>query len=92
MSTILAPHPVYGSYPPNPDTSLSTFDVTSKLKNNHSVDYGRNISRTPSPTPEEYNLLHGIKPVQTTQQKISEFPHSCLVVRRCLIGPQQRMP
>ncbi|KAJ7334822.1 hypothetical protein DFH08DRAFT_294126 [Mycena albidolilacea] len=61
------------SYPPNSDTTLSTFDVTSKLKNNHSVDYGRNISRTPSPTPEEYNLLHGIKPVRTTRQKITTY-------------------
>ncbi|KAF7328932.1 hypothetical protein MVEN_02523100 [Mycena venus] len=73
MSTILAPHPVYGSYPPNSESSLSNFDVTSKLKNGQSGDFGRNISRTPSPTQEEYNLLHGIKPVKTTQEKITTY-------------------
>ncbi|KAF8181956.1 hypothetical protein K438DRAFT_1535918, partial [Mycena galopus ATCC 62051] len=31
------------------------------------------ISRTPSPTLEEHNLLHGIKPQKTTRQKISEL-------------------
>ncbi|KAJ7813800.1 hypothetical protein B0H14DRAFT_2852019 [Mycena olivaceomarginata] len=62
--------------PAQSDTFLSTFNVTSNLKNNHSVDHGRNISRTPSPTPEEYNLLHGIKPVRTTKQKIT----TCAIV------------
>ncbi|KAJ7307644.1 hypothetical protein DFH08DRAFT_492933 [Mycena albidolilacea] len=73
MSTTLAPQPVHGSYPPNSDTFISTFNATSNLKNNHAVDHGRDISRTPSPTPEEYNLLHGIKPVRTTKQKITTY-------------------
>ncbi|KAJ7912569.1 hypothetical protein B0H13DRAFT_2475819 [Mycena leptocephala] len=83
MSTTLAmPHPVYGSYPPSSESSLSTFDVPSKMKNSESADNipGRNISRTPSPTPEEYNLLHGIKEQKTTAQKIKFYAIVAVVV------------
>ncbi|KAJ6510519.1 hypothetical protein C8R45DRAFT_1207426 [Mycena sanguinolenta] len=73
MSTILAPNPVYGRPPSNSELSLSALDVSSKLKNGKSVDYARNISRTPSPTPEEYNFLHGIKPERTTRQRIKLY-------------------
>ncbi|KAF7361344.1 hypothetical protein MSAN_01167100 [Mycena sanguinolenta] len=73
MSTILAPNPMYGRPPHNSKLSLSTFDVSSKLKDGESVDQDRNISRTPNPTPEEYNFLHGIKPERTTAQKIKLY-------------------
>ncbi|KAF8147788.1 hypothetical protein K438DRAFT_2087865 [Mycena galopus ATCC 62051] len=49
MSTILAPHPVYGNHLGNSQSSVSTFDDSAKLKNGQSEDYGRNISRTPVP-------------------------------------------
>ncbi|KAJ7233716.1 hypothetical protein B0H12DRAFT_1143491 [Mycena haematopus] len=74
MSTILQPRPVYSEYPPEP--SATAFDVSSKLTDGADsgvAGYSRNITRTPSPTPEEYNLLHGIKPEKTTQQKIVTY-------------------
>ncbi|KAJ6589000.1 hypothetical protein B0H19DRAFT_1102407 [Mycena capillaripes] len=75
MSTTVAmPYPVYGGYPPNSESSLSTFNhSSSKLNNLQSADDIRNISRTPSPTPSEYNTLHGIKEKKTTKQKIQFY-------------------
>ncbi|KAJ6505303.1 hypothetical protein C8R45DRAFT_1091042 [Mycena sanguinolenta] len=74
MSSILQPHPVYSrlsnEYPP--ERSDTTFD-SSKLTGGESVDHDRNITRTPSPTPEEYNFLHNIKPERTTRQKIITY-------------------
>ncbi|KAF8179920.1 hypothetical protein K438DRAFT_2172209 [Mycena galopus ATCC 62051] len=78
MSTILAPHPVYGSHPTNSQFSVSTFDDSAKPR--QSGDYGRSMSRTPSPTPEEYNLLHGIKPPKTTQQKIKMYAILAVII------------
>ncbi|KAJ7207936.1 hypothetical protein GGX14DRAFT_396136 [Mycena pura] len=75
MSTHLAmPHPVYG-HPPTysglGQTSVSTFD--------HQNDI-RNISRTPSPTLEEYNALHGIKKEKTITQKIIYYSIIALII------------
>ncbi|KAK7028290.1 hypothetical protein R3P38DRAFT_2935199 [Favolaschia claudopus] len=80
MSTLHAPHPVYGGYPSNSELSLSTFDDSSKLKDGQQLGYAREISRTPSPTQEEFNLLHGIKPERTTQQKIKLYAIIAIVI------------
>ncbi|KAF8181965.1 hypothetical protein K438DRAFT_1767693 [Mycena galopus ATCC 62051] len=72
MANILSPNPTYhrindGDYPPErTDTAFES----SKLTDPRSAAYGRSITRTPSPTPEEYNLLNGIKPERTLKQKI----------------------
>ncbi|KAF7290646.1 hypothetical protein MIND_01304900 [Mycena indigotica] len=66
------PHPVYGRYPPShsrktSDSSESTLylgsDSTTDLKVNTSNLAGPddvNMPRTPSPTQEEFNLLHAV--------------------------------
>ncbi|KAJ7485191.1 hypothetical protein B0H11DRAFT_2279441 [Mycena galericulata] len=72
MSSELAmPHPVYGHHPRPSQSSLSTFSVSSFSK--EQLADGRGISRTPSPTPSEYNALHGIKEQKTTKQKIQYY-------------------
>ncbi|KAJ7471424.1 hypothetical protein B0H11DRAFT_2433321 [Mycena galericulata] len=71
MSSKLAmPHPVYGHHSLSSQSTLSTFSVSSS-KDQLADDRG--VSRTPSPTPSEYNALHGIKEPKTTKQKIRYF-------------------
>ncbi|KAJ7736733.1 hypothetical protein DFH07DRAFT_97183 [Mycena maculata] len=82
MSTPLAmPHPVYGQYPDSflpSKSSLSTFDVSSSK--GYSAEDIRRISRTPSPTPSEYNALHGNKPPKSTKQKIKYAAIASVVI------------
>ncbi|KAF7369695.1 hypothetical protein MVEN_00300900 [Mycena venus] len=71
MANILSPNPTYhrindGNYPPE---RTDTVFESSKLTASDPA-HGRSITRTPSPTPEEYNLLNGIKPERTMKQKI----------------------
>ncbi|KAF7367909.1 hypothetical protein MSAN_00855700 [Mycena sanguinolenta] len=75
MSAIFQPRPVYtkihDEYPP--ERSATAFDASSMLTGAEPGNHDRNITRTPSPTPEEYNLLHDIKPERTTRQKIITY-------------------
>ncbi|KAJ7513223.1 hypothetical protein B0H11DRAFT_1949085 [Mycena galericulata] len=74
MANILSPNPTYhrikdGEYPPErTDTIFESSKLTAP--DPRSAAYGRSITRTPSPTQEEYNLLNGIKPERTLKQKI----------------------
>ncbi|KAF7328925.1 hypothetical protein MVEN_02522400 [Mycena venus] len=78
-TTLTAPDPVYG-YPPSFESSLSTFNP-SKVNNGPSTDnLIRTISRTPSPTPSEYNLLHGIKEEKTLKEKIKSYGFTAVVI------------
>lgn len=82
MANILSPSSTYhrindGDYPPErTDTVFESSKLTAP--DPRSAAYGRSITRTPSPTPEEYNLLNGIKPERTMKQKISVYLVSIL--------------
>ncbi|KAF8171216.1 hypothetical protein K438DRAFT_1729354 [Mycena galopus ATCC 62051] len=73
MANILSPNPTYhrlndDHYPP--ERTDTVFESSKLTAPDPRSAYGRSITRTPSPTLEEYNLLHGIKPERTTKQKI----------------------
>ncbi|KAJ7629479.1 hypothetical protein DFH06DRAFT_1480451 [Mycena polygramma] len=75
--TIAMPHPAYGIYPPlaPSESPPQIFDASSStnLKPTQSAAGARPISRTPSPTPTEYNYLHGIRKKKTTQERIKLY-------------------
>ncbi|KAJ6482065.1 hypothetical protein C8R47DRAFT_582707 [Mycena vitilis] len=82
MSTTLAmPHPVYGLYQSHSESSFSTFDNSSsaKLTDTQAADI-RDIPRTPSPTPTEYDYLHGIKKKKTTREKITTYSIVAVII------------
>ncbi|KAJ6631535.1 hypothetical protein B0H10DRAFT_1938399 [Mycena sp. CBHHK59/15] len=72
--TINAPYPVYSAYPPNAlvnsNSTLTSVKFSSKAR---LIDDARHISRTPSPTPSEFNLLNGIKEKKSTKEKIQYY-------------------
>ncbi|KAF7305516.1 hypothetical protein HMN09_00804500 [Mycena chlorophos] len=83
------PHPVYGQFPPkySNDASTTKFETSSW---NHSQDSmkgvpvldvpNRDNTRTPEPTVEEYNLLHGINPPLTQKQKLVKYSIYAFVI------------
>ncbi|KAJ7675452.1 hypothetical protein B0H17DRAFT_130803 [Mycena rosella] len=64
------PYPVY---PPHSSKSHFRSDSSLDLSPKRELIGERNISRTPSPTPSEYNALNGIKEEKTTRQKIQYY-------------------
>ncbi|KAJ7151883.1 hypothetical protein C8R43DRAFT_1127517 [Mycena crocata] len=65
---LTAPYPVYPPY--QFQDSESTVNLTTKP---HVEADPRSITRTPSPTPSEYNALHGIKEEMSTKKKIQTY-------------------
>ncbi|KAJ7119590.1 hypothetical protein C8R44DRAFT_878008 [Mycena epipterygia] len=65
---VLAPYPTHASYP-----SRGHFNSESMSSKAELLDDPRNITRTPSPTPSEFNALNGIKEQKTTKQKIQYY-------------------
>ncbi|KAJ7641473.1 hypothetical protein FB45DRAFT_1053975 [Roridomyces roridus] len=76
-NTLHQPYPAYAEYPAN---SWSKFDSQSTLNVAEEQDQLRNMSKTPEPTQEEYNLLHGIKEKRTTKQKLQTYAIIALIV------------
>ncbi|KAJ7074556.1 hypothetical protein C8F01DRAFT_29684 [Mycena amicta] len=67
-------YPVYAPQPQYDHVrSSSSIHLTSKLNNSDSDDPRIGLLRTPSPTQQEYNALHGIKEKKSLKQKIQLY-------------------
>ncbi|KAJ7086480.1 hypothetical protein B0H15DRAFT_986792 [Mycena belliarum] len=74
MSSQPPVYPVYTVYPPPGPSHYAAASVDFPPKHNLvDSENARQISRTPSPTRSEFNLLNGIKEEKTTKQKIRYY-------------------
>ncbi|KAJ7617118.1 hypothetical protein FB45DRAFT_1104266 [Roridomyces roridus] len=73
-------HQPYPAYPEYPANSWSKLDSQSTLNVVAEQDRLRSISKTPEPTQEEYNFLHGIKEKSTTKQKLQTYAILIIVI------------